>query len=440
MRIEVGIHLFHVRAGEIIVQEVYETNFLAKVKLGNWGVLEFPLSEIGTRIFLQKEDRDLGLSQKEYLSHIEERHEKKLEVEEELKKTIRLERTGLQEQKELKERERLRLKQAEERTENQPDQLKSNKLKNDLEYDKLHNILKSYSFEGFHHYTDFSNFIGIFHENNLFSRAGSKKNNSLKCDAADKSVISNTNPDILQYVRFYYAAKTPTLYKCEGVKLHVEENEPHMPMPVLLVFKEEIVRHLGVKFSSGNAGSKYSTITSECSMAYSAFEWNEIFHRGPYDKSDYHTERKIINHRNAELLYPNAISLDFAKQIIFRTISDYKNAVNLLGERSIFSVNSNKFYCHRGSKYNYLKDYDIIVNGTQIALNLSFAISSPKEYTHSLEIIYNSGYKDVVTLDAAIVFSGYEDTYEILVNKTQNESFELAYYFNGHRCIYYFGR
>ena len=104
-----------------------------------------------------------------------------------------------------------------------------------------------------------------------------------------------------------------------------------MPMPVLLVFKEEIVRHLGVKFSSGNAGSKYSTITSECSMAYSAFEWNEIFHRGPYDKSDYHTERKIINHRNAELLYPNAISLDFAKQIIFRTIAHQDDVSTIWG-------------------------------------------------------------------------------------------------------------
>lgn len=98
--VKIGTHLYHVRAGEIIVTQIDQIYFLAKVTLGDRGELPFPLSEIGTRIFYKKEHQNLKLSQSEYISYMEKDLEMKLEKEKKVEEARRKEQkiAAIQEQ------------------------------------------------------------------------------------------------------------------------------------------------------------------------------------------------------------------------------------------------------------------------------------------------------------------------------------------------------
>ena len=78
-------------------------------------------------------------------------------------------------------------------------------------------------------------------------------------------------------MRFYYKEKTPTIYDNEGIK--VDNSSPHMPVPVLLMFDENIINYHLISFTSGCGGSKYSQITNNIHTAMD-FDWESVFSRG----------------------------------------------------------------------------------------------------------------------------------------------------------------
>lgn len=245
----------------------------------------------------------------------------------------------------------------------------------------LQNIIERYNFDGFYHYTHFSNFVSIMQSEYLYSR---KAVDHKFIDAADKEVIANTKPMLMDYVRLFFKEKTPTIYRNEGVK--ADNNSPHMAIPVILLFKKSLIYHRSSAFISGCGGSSYSIFTTDINKAV-GFDWDTIFGRGPI-KDDEH-KQDIINKRNAEFLYKDKLSTKHLKKIIFRSPADLKHAIHLFGMNNLFSVNNNKFNNH----LNYLKDYHVVNTDTLFELTLEFLRDNIQQYNHELAITFLDGTK-----------------------------------------------
>ena len=116
----------------------------------------------------------------------------------------------------------------------------------------------------------------------------------------------------------FITRKDSTIYDNEGIK--VDNSLPHMPIPVLLLFNENIINHRNIAFTSGCGGSKYSQITNNFQTAMK-FDWKTVFNRGwiPSDENSIMTlgydpnKANVINKRNAEFLFYKEIDIKHIK-------------------------------------------------------------------------------------------------------------------------------
>lgn len=257
-------------------------------------------------------------------------------------------------------------------------------------------VLNSFNFEGFHHYTSFKNFINIIQSKKLCSRNRIENIFPEFCDAASKNVISKTTTHVKDMVRFYYRGQTPTFYKNEGIKLKpIDENEEtaHMPIPVLLLFSKNLLNYDGRCFSNKNCASNYVFITNQEQEAMN-FDWEKIFSIGPTSIED---RFEIKQRRNAEFLLPDEINLDDLIAIIFRSEADKKHAEIVLGKNPLYKINPKKFFAPLEFDIyrNYLVNYSQI-DETQHA-TLEFHVDA-SQYIHKLIIYYENGQIDKKTL------------------------------------------
>lgn len=299
-----------------------------------------------------------------------------------------------------------------------------------------------YNFDGFHHYTDILNLYKIIESGKLLSRNRAKELGFV--DAADHDVLSHTHEYIMDYVRFYYKEKSPTIYRNEGIK--PDNSSPHMPIPVLLLFEHGIIEHSGVAFLSGGGGNPYSVFAKEVSVA-SNFDWDMIFYRGPIPRPGNGiifvgkdiSGASITNKKNAEFLYPKEISTKYIEKIIFRAPADKKVAEIILGANKLFETDNlrEKFnYTH-----NFLYDYKILLQGNNFVIGLKFD-KNCDGYKHEIKVWYND--KSVEKLDILTLnrsrkidltkYSEYDNfDYYFLFKPSQNKSVRrLEYLMNGH--------
>lgn len=259
-----------------------------------------------------------------------------------------------------------------------------------------------YQFDGFHHYTDFGNFLSIMDMGKLLCRSKVKRMGLPFTDSADQDVIGQTATEVMDYVRFYYKEKTPTLFRNEGIKRL--NDDPHMPIPVLLLFDEAIIEHPNVAFANGCGGSRRVNITTNVEEAL-AFDWSGIFERGPILTDEYQimaygrdVEKEAkIRKRNAEFLVPEEIGVEYIKQIVFRSEADRKRAILLLGDNPLYVVNKEKFNSNQKMERNYLENYAIYMNGVQFEITLQFH-AKPQEYSHRLVLKDAHGQEELIEL------------------------------------------
>ena len=286
----------------------------------------------------------------------------------------------------------------------------------------LLSVWEEHGFEGFHHYTDFKNFIQIMREKKLYSRGKAQEKGLLLTDAAENSVIAKTENFVKNMVRFYYKEDTPTLYRNEGIRhgddFNRDEYSAHMPIPVLLLFEKELIFEPNIYISNGGCGSGHTKRTNKCEEALS-YDWDEIFKRGPYGNVPYEVHKEIKNKRNAEFLFPEAISIDRLNAIVFRCEADKKHAEFILGENNLFQVNPNKFttQMNESRKRNYLCDYQIRKGTLKVYVQFSL-FKSQKDYKHTIIMYYNDSTKKEfplpdMNLDSNKFIFEYHDSNEI---------------------------
>lgn len=430
----VGMTIYH-KTGktQAIITEIDHNNINIELskEIACKRKLTLPITHFGEWIFFNEEDVELSTeilaNRSEYLKYnnrkILDAHrnnieqKKKIEAEEKRKalELAKQKEIELQRQHKLEEELKLEIKSKE----------------------NFINMLQSnYQFEGFHHYTDFINFLDIMNTGKLLSRNEALKRGFI--DAAEQSVIDKTSEKVKEYVRFYYKEKTPTIYDNEGIK--VDNSLPHMPIPVLLLFNENIINHKNIAFTSGCGGSKYSQITNNLQTAMN-FDWKTVFNRGwiPTDEDSimilgYDSNKaNVINKRNAEFLFNKEIDIKHIKKIIFRSPADKKHAIFILGENNLFEVDASKFNNHR----NYLYDYDIVNNKDRYYISLIFR-SGKSNYKHELKITYRDGFSeiaDIITPNKRIInkpITNSNSFYFDFIPVVDRIVNRIEYFMNGH--------
>ncbi|MEG2867886.1 MAG: DarT ssDNA thymidine ADP-ribosyltransferase family protein [Terrisporobacter sp.] len=222
-------------------------------------------------------------------------------------------------------------------------------------------LKQEHKFKGLYHFTDFTNLRNVFDSGYLYSRNDCRRNNIEFVDGANHDVLDKAPNDVHEKVRFYYRGKTPTLYDNEGVKLEQYCDEVHIPMPVYLLFDEELLYLDDTEFSNGNATT--SNIGSTANF-FNTMDWDTIFHSTWFypEERDY-----IVNKRHAELLSYNPVLIKkYLKKIIFRCEADKKRAINIYGHNNKYEVDINLFSDKNTDearndwqKNNFIRNYNI---------------------------------------------------------------------------------
>lgn len=257
--------------------------------------------------------------------------------------------------------------------------------KDKLQLESAVNILcENFDFNGLYHFTDFTNLGMIFETEYLRSRQECEEKRIEFLDAADQEVIHHTDYNVKNCVRFYYKEKTPTLYRNEGIKYN--NKEPHIPIPVYLLFNIELIYLDSTIFSNCNAASRFAEFGNTYEF-FTNMDWEKIFHRESLPLEDCPEKWDIIRKRNAELLSLEPVSLDYLNKIIFRSITDLKRAKNAFGSNSKYEVNNNLFNCHN----HYIIDYKIDTNrrskSKDIIVSLEFNNNTFENYEHKYRFI-----------------------------------------------------
>ena len=172
------------------------------------------------------------------------------------------------------------------------------------------------------HFTDIKNAVSILNSGFLFSRDEVERQRIDFADSASSEIIDQTDATLTDYVRFYFRPRTPTQYRNEGFRpLNQLFQGAHCPVPIYFLFDMgEIISLNATRFSDGNLASSRSSIF--CSA--------DEFIRLPFE--DIYEEGKwyITTPKQAEVIYPKRISLDYLKYICCRSQAEYETLYNLL--------------------------------------------------------------------------------------------------------------
>jgi hypothetical protein len=182
--------------------------------------------------------------------------------------------------------------------------------------DRLGQLKTRFSHAGdFCFFTDVDNLPSIFGARSLLSRNRAAAAGLIRHDCASASVLSNTPPWVRDYVRLYFAPKTPMLYHVEGIKRRPDD-WPECPMPVYLDFSPQILTLPNVKVSDGNMGSPATNCEDASEEFFANLPFDKIYHRGSTWLLNH---REIILRRHAEVLIKAELSLDHLRRLVFRS-------------------------------------------------------------------------------------------------------------------------
>jgi len=187
-------------------------------------------------------------------------------------------------------------------------------------------------------FTDTENLPGICASRRLLCRSHVLQQGVLRLDCASPDVLKKTPPWVHDYVRLYFAPRTPMLYQIEGIKRRPGK-WPECPRPAYLVFDPIVLTLPSVRLSDGNMASKYSTCQDASDAFFASLRFEDIFHRGAISK-DPEAEAMFgydtyalnrVRRRQAEVLVPTELSLQYLRRVIFRSQAERDLSISDIG-------------------------------------------------------------------------------------------------------------
>lgn len=183
------------------------------------------------------------------------------------------------------------------------------------------------------HYSDVKNIASVLNRGILYSRDQAIRQGLMSNDNANDKVISQTDKDLQQYVRFYFGAKTPTQYHNEGIKpLASISNNAHCPVPVFLLFDFlKLLSLPNVRFSNGNIAASNPEIYSDITELQK-LEFEHIYNRASLP-SDHYSRQHIVYCRNAEVLVRDELRIEeLLRYICVRSEAERDTLLSLMNK------------------------------------------------------------------------------------------------------------
>ena len=180
------------------------------------------------------------------------------------------------------------------------------------------------------HFTDLTNAVKILGDGKLVSRAELERTGGLVTDIASPDIISNTESRWKEYVRLYFRPRTPTQYRNEGFRpVGHRQLNAHCPVPVSFIFDAEpILTSLPTMFSDGNLAAGVEP--GNTAEHFLSLPFDKIYHDRSFREMDDSEKRNIIIHRNAEVIFPNAVELSSLRLIGCRSEAEFQTLIHLL--------------------------------------------------------------------------------------------------------------
>ncbi len=196
--------------------------------------------------------------------------------------------------------------------------------------DKLAALQAQYAHAGdFCFFVDTDNLPGIFAAGRLLCRNRAVQAGMVRVDCASTTILAQTPAWVRDYVRLYFAPLTPMLYQVEGIKRR-KNDYPECPRPVYMVFHPVVLTLPGVKVSTGNMGSQYTTCQDASDQFFAALPFSSIYHRGGLGWNVFR-QWEIKRCRHAEVLIPSELSLEFLRMLVFRSEAERDLGLGLIG-------------------------------------------------------------------------------------------------------------
>lgn len=237
-----------------------------------------------------------------------------------------------------------------------------------------------------YHFTDITNAVEILKNGEIFSRGNVLKSKLDFTDTASASVISGTPAAHQNYVRFYYAPRTPTQFVNEGIRPEGERGDAHCPVPIFFAFDAKHLMGMdNAEFANGNMGSSLVEFGPE-KEDFLRIPFDKVFHRSWFSQEE---RDEIIFHRHAELLIPERISLKpYLSWVGCRSHAERFTLLHMLGEgipeeyKKIVRVTDSTFY---EKEWSFVKD--VTYENKKLVFTFNPNTASVAKFDGCLELI-----------------------------------------------------
>ena len=187
------------------------------------------------------------------------------------------------------------------------------------------------------HFTHIENAVSILNSDFLFSRAEVKRQGINFVDSISPLIRRKAN--LRDEIRFYFRPHTSTTYQREGFKplgqrYHQSDDYPqgaHCPVPVYFLFDMRAIITLpDTCFSDGNLTRNDTRLFTTADEFITQLPFEDIYHDTGWSSEPENRHDEIKNRRQAEVIYPKKISLDYLKYICCRSQAEYETLRHLL--------------------------------------------------------------------------------------------------------------
>ncbi|TSA55823.1 MAG: DUF4433 domain-containing protein [Planctomycetaceae bacterium] len=178
-------------------------------------------------------------------------------------------------------------------------------------------------------FTDLRNAVSILEKGCLLSRDRAQYLEVIEVNGASPEIISKTEEERFKFVRLYYRPRTPTQYRCEGIRPSDDRwQDAHCPVPVFFLFDAyEVMSQRDAQYSDGNMASPSARYGPK-ERDFKRIPFKKVFHSGRYNTM---VDSDIKFHRNAELLIPEKLALqNNLKYIACRSHAERQSLLYLL--------------------------------------------------------------------------------------------------------------
>lgn len=129
-----------------------------------------------------------------------------------------------------------------------------------------------------------------------------------------------------QSVRLNFRPRTPDLWGCEGIRPIVQRTAAHCPVPVYLLFDmAQVITLMEARFSEGDVTQTKKTYKT--AAAFRDLPFHLIYHDQWLRKEE---RDEILRARRAQVILPEALSLDSLQHIICRSPAEADTLLTLL--------------------------------------------------------------------------------------------------------------